>query len=385
MLKFQHTQTFRFSATDFGPIASGTIDLRPLTVFVGPSNTGKTYFAILIYAMHRILDGFPRLPVMPPYHYHFGDGIRYRNWPEIDFDLLEDELQIVLDKLGTKGRSFSFLDLPQGVRDGLQTVLNNPESLASLLGTELGRCFDLESINDLVRLSGIPDGLKISLDVNHSNRPLWHFGMEISDSGITANGQIEDVSLLPGGDTSTEFHQRFSSRIEMLKERIKPGSEWYPRYVIGEFFSDLLYVAASNGGAGTYYLPAARSGIMQSHRVIASSLVGRSTRAGLERFPELPTFSGVMADFMQRLILYEEDRSSDDFMRSFADSLERDILAGRIRTKRPPTGGYPEFVYQPRDTKKDIRLTPCLVNGVRTCADCIVLARHHQSRRYAHH
>ena len=31
----------RISVKDFGPIASGTVDLRPLTVFVGPSNTGK--------------------------------------------------------------------------------------------------------------------------------------------------------------------------------------------------------------------------------------------------------------------------------------------------------------------------------------------------------
>ena len=54
----------RFEVTNFGPIKSGAIDLRPLTVFVGPSNTGKTYFAVLIYALHRILDGFPRLPVM---------------------------------------------------------------------------------------------------------------------------------------------------------------------------------------------------------------------------------------------------------------------------------------------------------------------------------
>ena len=40
---------------NFGPIAEATIDLRPLTVFVGPSNTGKTYFSTLIYALHGFL------------------------------------------------------------------------------------------------------------------------------------------------------------------------------------------------------------------------------------------------------------------------------------------------------------------------------------------
>ena len=40
------------SVTNLGPIARANIDLRPMTVFVGPSNTGKSYLAILIYALH---------------------------------------------------------------------------------------------------------------------------------------------------------------------------------------------------------------------------------------------------------------------------------------------------------------------------------------------
>ena len=42
---------------DFGPIIEATIDLRPLTVFVGPSNTGKPCLATLIYALHRGFSG----------------------------------------------------------------------------------------------------------------------------------------------------------------------------------------------------------------------------------------------------------------------------------------------------------------------------------------
>ena len=43
--------------SNFGPIVEAKIDLRPLTVFVGPSNTGKSYLAILIYALHRYFTG----------------------------------------------------------------------------------------------------------------------------------------------------------------------------------------------------------------------------------------------------------------------------------------------------------------------------------------
>ena len=40
-------------AQDFGPIEKAAITLRPLTIFVGESNTGKTYLSTLIFALHR--------------------------------------------------------------------------------------------------------------------------------------------------------------------------------------------------------------------------------------------------------------------------------------------------------------------------------------------
>ena len=46
-------KNLELSVRDFGPIARADVDLRPMTVFVGPSNTGKSYLAILIYALHR--------------------------------------------------------------------------------------------------------------------------------------------------------------------------------------------------------------------------------------------------------------------------------------------------------------------------------------------
>jgi len=50
-------ESIELEVADFGPIAEARIDLRPLTVFVGPSNTGKSYLAILIYALHKIFSG----------------------------------------------------------------------------------------------------------------------------------------------------------------------------------------------------------------------------------------------------------------------------------------------------------------------------------------
>ena len=46
------------TVSNFGPIAEASIELRPMSVFVGPSNTGKSYMAALVYALHRSFNGY---------------------------------------------------------------------------------------------------------------------------------------------------------------------------------------------------------------------------------------------------------------------------------------------------------------------------------------
>ena len=200
--------------------------------------------------------------------------------------------------------------------------------------------------------------MDISLSVSKEENDLWHFRMGMSEPpDITAEGRIEDTILFPEGWLDSEYIGSLFSIFRDIAENVSDSiSIWNHEHIFNQFMLALANFH-SIGGSDTHYLPAARSGIMQSHRVIASSLVTRSTRAGLERFPELPTFSGVMADFMQRLILYEESGPDNKMMNKLAGQLESEALAGKIRTKRSLSGGYPEFVYRPLNTEQDIRLT----------------------------
>ena len=103
------------------------------------------------------------------------------------------------------------------------------------------------------------------------------------------------------------------------------------------------------------YLPAIRSGLIQQHGLIASSLIGRATRGG--RFSEVSTFSAGMAEFLQRLILYRPDKKmSNGDMNAIADALETDILGGKILARLSPTG-YPDFRYRPQGVEEEMRLS----------------------------
>ena len=306
---------------NFGPIADATINLHPLTVFVGPSNTGKTYFSTLIYALHRIFDGFSQLP----------GRSRQMGFSELSGLLHQnDDLREELKKQNAMDRPFKFSDLPQAIRDALQAGI---EKDSEIFKDELKRCFDLNSITELIRLKDERHNeMRISLAVREENHTLWNFNLEASESDTTGWGSVnEDAVLLPE---------------EWVRSR-------------GLLNTNDLFIALSvELGSYTekrFYLPAARSGIMQSHRVIASSLVERATRGGLTPL-EVPTFSGIVADFMQQLILYKESEAPDEGIIQLAEAIESDVLAGQILMKPSPSG-YPEFLYRPHEIGEEVRLT----------------------------
>ena len=347
----------QISVEQFGPIRNGSVDLRPLTIFVGPSNTGKTYLAILIYALHRILRGFPRLPIME--RYLFSD--------EDNFSLSVKECERILEKIRDDEQSTLFSDVPTLMQKWSQSILQNENFLAEDLRSELERCFDLESVDSLIRMGQKEKSANLSLVVKEEKKDLWNLLMEISGSEISTKGKINDIELLPKENLQLRSnYERLIGRFRGLLDK-EPwgGKKRIVTYLISELWDTLVH-STRDYHVETCYLPAARSGIMQSHRVIASSLVSRSTRAGFERFPELPTFSGVMADFMQGLILFDAPSRSQRFRRRrkrtnalkmLADALEERTLGGKIRTRRPSPGAYPEFVYRPLKAKQDIRLS----------------------------
>ncbi len=350
----------RIMAKKFGPIDSATVDLRPLTIFVGPSNTGKTYLAILIYALHKVLNGFPRFPIMGRYPYYFIEDLE-----EKDVIASDDDFKKLTSALTAEGHTLRFSDLPGAVRDRMQSYLRDENFLSNSLKTELERCFDLEHAERIIHMPTESNRSKISLEAQEVCKRLWNFSMEIEKSAILSSGNIEDMNLF--SDTSNNSYRERARRLSKIAN-LRVGDKDKKKHINYLLFNLLDTLNEHMMGQYTriYYLPAARSGIMQSHRVIAGSLVARSTRAGLERFPELPTFSGVMADFMRHLIHYELPDRFSEFpsrekttkkMKKIADDLEQQTLGGRIATKRAPPGMYPEFVYHPEETKQDIRLS----------------------------
>ena len=247
----QHPKV-EIAVRNFGPITEAVIDLRPLTVCVGPGNTGKTWFSTLVYALQGV---FAELEARSP---------------------------------------------EAALREALQAELKN--------------CFDLPSVSALRRLNR--EEMVVSLKVrSEENKDDWCLKLTASASAWALTRELSDN--------------------KKEGRRAEPLSPYF--------------------GGERYYLPAIRSGLIQQHGLIASSLIGRATRGG--RFSEVSTFSAGTAEFLQRLILYRPDKKmSNGDMNAIADALEADILGGKILARLSPTG-YPDFRYRPHGVEEEMRLS----------------------------
>lgn len=345
----------RIGVENLGPIGKGAVHLRPLTVFVGPGNTGKTYLAILIYALQRIFRGFPRFPFLSDYMHIAGN----------ELPIPDDEYETILEKIRADEKPFYFSDMPDTVRDAMLSALCNPGFSAKSLGNELERCFDVAEFSALIRDSSESGCTNISLRIGETGHANWSFRMTFSDSDLGSDGSIDDTVLIRDrlSRLDPDYSMRFDHFRTFLKANASRGMDWKSVVEFFEFSASASYFMPEST-SNVHYFPADRSGVMHSHRVIASSLIARSTRGGLERFPELPMIPGVMADFIQQLIMHDEPGrwyrrrpAPRKRMGDIADFLERETLGGQIRTVRGKAGGYPELVYCPEGAKGEIRLS----------------------------
>ena len=315
---------------NFGPIEKAEIDLRPLTIFVGESNTGKTYLAALIYALHKHFGGFSHFPGSEAIAAEFRSMYRRLYNSSKDRQKIETELLEVLEKLNTPGRPFRVSDLPQQVYTNSQRRITNKSRFEG----ELERCFDLESVSKLIRFTDNSNGkMRVSLGVQNENGTCWDFAARDAGRGLITEGRINpDMTLLDAR------HRRKVSEISDIERLFRYLHSYQLR------------------GRDSYYLPAARSGIMQSRDVLAAALIKRATRIGLDHF-EVSTFSGIIADFMEQLYLYKERKGSSTKIRQVAEQLETDLLGGKIEVKYASSEAYPEFLYRPEQAKESLRMS----------------------------
>ena len=332
----------RVSVKNFGPIAAGSVDLKPLTIFIGPSNTGKSFMATAVYAVMKAFRGDD---LVPPRRMFVG-GVMYTD--KVIGNMLavpsEDsrfgdavwEWARELKKEGLDPQQLTVASLPGTVRSALEDItVQEMGKVRSDTLSHLRQTYAYRGSSAFVTRGGQPADFRLTI---HRDEPLLDIEIQLVD---------EDSAGLDFDISNSEVEP---SPLALLEYEPEPGRD--PIDIFFEVVSSWLNSLAANVLDGvpeqSYYLPAARSGIVQGHKVLAADIVRRSARSGESR-TNIPTLPGVTTEFLGNLIGLDRrmyNLSSDDSLVNAIGFIERDVLHGSIDLDDSDGLPYPDIVYE---------------------------------------
>lgn len=362
--------SLKLQVRNFGPIVEADIDLRPLTLFVGPSNTGKSYLAILIYALQRLPNLWPR--------YHARRLSRGKGALKVPNGARE-ELLAWARAAATADADDDLMrgPLPDSVASLVRSMLDAAgkfSGLADLAEYEFSRCFGVAGTDRLIRRS---DGRASEVVLQHfvatdrvSEEPFQHAFSLVRGNPASMVSTIPEAKPLY---LDWKAVRRSRGELSWMLRNLASESESLQdaaslmHAVVGELAAAVFPYIFGRNWNFPYYLPADRTGVMHAHQVVVSALVGRAADAAFDQESPLPTLSGVLADFLRRLIALERPGPLPARQRRLrgragrglamlAQRLEEEVLSGEVRMKSQPGLSYPAFFFRPEGWKDDLPL-----------------------------
>ena len=339
-------ENFKVKVKNFGPIESANVDLKPLTVFVGKSNTGKTYLATLIYALHQELGGFPRLPYSPK----FNTENILQTWRDQNDDFQKSVTNFE-SQLTETSKNLNFSNLPPIFSSMLFVDSTSKDNIQKQLIESILVAFGEKNIYSLCRKSGTSNRLLIEFGYSLQNSDIWH--AEIKGSKFKTSFEASPINDIPVSD---DIIQKIGSLFALFT--IGTGLRNAQYSLVARVIEMLSYPKTQKPNQ-VYYLPAVRGGIMQSHRFVASAGLDQLSYVDFEGPRAIPHLPKTSIDFIKNLLsisgkptayrqaMGNHKRNTTDSISSIAEQFERLILDGRIESHNEFVDGYPEIYFRP--------------------------------------
>jgi predicted ATPase len=308
---------FTLHVEDFGKIDSATVELAPLTLFVGDNNSGKSYLMSLIYGMFA--TEFVPFEALPP-----------------DISYIGNLMKDVVSDNSIEEYTFSAEDYTR-----FERIIN--ESIENHKSAFVAQIFNKE----------IPTG-KIQFRLHPTNA----FSLSVyKKTSRKKNRLIEETCL----ELSKENDGQLQGLLawNMNKE------------------SDIDYLAyilvAYLFGTGQYipiFLPASRTGFMLTYR----SLIKHSIEKSFVREADKPIAGSTVLtkpciDFLTHINGFSYEQQKQAYRKDITDFIETNILHGKLSVNKLPT---PDITYTPNGLDEGIPLH--VSSGVVTETAPLVLA-----------
>ena len=306
---------------DFGPIAEASVDLKPLTIFMGPNNSGKSYLALAVYCLFRTLAGEPITG---------GGSARTRPILSGTLDSLEqaraDIIRTWPDARSVPDEPIKVGEMPSGLQMALLEANNSlGNAFAIQFQTELERCYGTE-MGGLAKRSSSLTGPSFEIEFSQPDKA---FSCEM----VAAHDRMVVKSW----------------ENNLLERAVQIGPMFLPyRDLIDDVGRSVMFImldletGSQRPGRMTHYIPASRSGLLLVHKTLIGNIVDSVSRSWVEPFAT-PKLTGVETDFIRALQMSAPGKSPNANLQGVISFLENDIAHGSLymdQTLEPPEVRY---------------------------------------------
>ena len=369
MTDIPYIKPLELNVTNFGPIAEGKIELRPFTVFVGPSNTGKTYFAQMIYTLQGFFSSLfgkvDRFPTLPSELRAESTRDSQEETGELSDSLVSGLVSWFTESSAHHGAigkvpGQSRLELPKEIATQVRPFLGDVTAFGEDLDKEFARCFGVDETRHLRNIfcrGNTEICLERALPTLQGKSHTLSYEVKFHDQGTALSSSIP---------SSANLHVERSIYEEHLKPHFLANAAWTKEggtRIFGHFRLLDLFARACTAdivaplNLPSYYLPADRAGVMHLHHVIVRSLIASATRTGLRPDSLSPQLTGVHWDLLDQLVAMStvSKRAHEEFG-SIALRLENTLLQGEVSVGGSKQISYPSFSYRPLRWERDLPL-----------------------------
>lgn len=349
---------------NFGPVEHADINIKPLTILIGPNNSGKSYVAMLLQsiliAQSRV--GRSRYKVSGAVE-ACRDILRKKyEHDQYRMNITRPEskkiLRVMLDKeMRPALESQIIRDFGSNLRDLVRTGKRSATAEVSEYNAETG---DVQKLS--IKLGRV-------LFARATVKPPGYVAEAVQKSRyyrVTTDGRTK--------------HQNSADPIAKEVMHMLPNVLYHPiagvvtdpdtlctscAIEITERVSN--YFQFKTVSRNIYYFPAARSGILQGYKALSASIVEHAPYDGVKPI-EMPRVTGVVSDFLSRIILLKQKNAPYTLI---AKDMENEMFGGNIVLDTTTNNEYPEITYRANGSPVPLHRSSSTISEIAPLSLCL--------------
>lgn len=322
-----------------GPVSEAEVELRPLTIFAGASNTGKSYLSTMIYAVHSLGQGFSRFIAKK-----FMSGVNKEVPHKSDFRNLKTVIKWMKEAVQASGddQGICSIKIPEKISFIFEKEIGENAALSEFLYYEMIDFIDPD--NYYSRGKKASANFCISSLLNKNGRSL---------NMTYKNGNNKHKTELSGSVIClTRRERKLAIRIiEFLESKLAVLSSKIPKDIkrsqdealseIEALFPEIVTIYYSNIFKGlltkTEFLPASRAALMVHKHIYSGegllSLARPERNQRLAVDPMSARYLSIIGD------PYRSLKSSKEMVQ-LSQKIEIEILGGEVVIQKDVAGSF---------------------------------------------